>query len=307
MNFKQIESFLWVADLKSFTKAARHLYMSQPAVSFQIKALEEDLSVVLFKRGEKKMVLTDAGQLLYKEAKQILQHYQKMKVDLDDLKGLKTGQLTVGANSIPGEYVLPHLIGNFFKSYPGVKINLRIADSRQVAQMITSREIDVGFTGMPAEGNDVVCFPWLKDELQLIVPISHKWAGLDCVEAADLINENFIFRERGSGTRQTVEELLSAKVPVDQIPKWLELGSSRAVITAVETGLGVSIVSRYAAKEAVEAGRVKVTGIADLELCRSIYQLQHKQSAGSFVMKTFIDHINDAAICRQFGIISQVG
>ena len=305
MNFKQIESFLWVADLQSFTKAARHLYMSQPAISFQIKALEEDLAVVLFKRGEKKMVLTDAGQLLYKEAKQILQHYQKMKVDLDDLKGLKTGQLTVGACNIPGEYVLPHLIGDFFKTYPGVKINLRIADSRQIIQLLTSREIDVGFTGVPSEGNDINCFPWLKDELQLIVPLSHRWAGLESIEAADLVNENFIFRERGSGTRQTVEEILRAKIPVDQIPKWLELGSSKAVITAVETGLGVSIVSRYAARDAVEAGRVKVTPVADLELSRNFYQLLNKQSADGFVMKTFIDHINNDGICNRFGIFKR--
>ena len=278
------------------------MYMSQPAVSFQIKALEEDLSVVLFKRGEKKMVLTDAGQLLYKEAKQILQHYQKMRVGLDDLKGLKTGQLTVGASSIPGEYVLPHLIGDFFKAYPGVKINLRIGDNRQIAQLVTSREIDVGFTGAPAEGNEINCFPWLKDELQLIVPLSHRWAGQEYVEAADLVNENFIFRERGSGTRQAIEEILSAKIPVEQIPKWLELGSSRAVVTAVETGLGVSIVSRYVAKEAVEIGRVKMVPVADLELCRNFYQLQHKQSDAGFVMKTFIDHINDDCLCDKFGL-----
>lgn len=276
--------------------------MSQPAVSFQIKALEEDLSVVLFRRGEKKMVLTDAGQLLYQEAKQILKHYQNMKVGLDDLKGLRTGQLTVGASTIPGEYVLPRFIGDFFKSYPGVKINLKIAGSGQIVQWVTSREIDVGFTGVPSEASDIVCSPWLKDELQLIVPLSHKWAGVEHVMASDLENENFIFRERGSGTRRAVEDILSEKIPVDQIPKWLELGSSRAVITAVETGLGVSIVSRYAAKEAVELGRVKMVPVADLELSRYIYQIHHKEGVGGFVMKTFIEHANDESLHVKYGL-----
>lgn len=300
MNLKQIESFLWVADLQSFTKAARQLYMSQPAISFQIKALEEDLSVVLFKRGEKKMILTDAGQLLYKEAKQMLKHYQKMKIGLDDLKGLKTGQLTVGASTIPGEYVLPYLIGDFYRVYPGVKINLRISGSKQIIQWVNNREIDLGFTGVAAEGHDLTCNTWLKDELRLIVPPNHKWAELEYIDAAELVNENFVFRERGSGTRQAVEKILGQKIPVDQIPKWLELGSTRAVITAVETGLGVSIVSHYAAREAVKMDRVKMVPIADLELSRDIYQIQHKQNVGGFVMKTFVDYTNSGVLSEKY-------
>ena len=300
MNFKQIESFLWVADLQSFTKAARQLYMSQPAISFQIKALEEDLSVVLFKRGEKKMVLTDAGQLLYKEAKHMLKHYQKMKTGLDDLKGLKTGQLTVGASIIPGEYVLPYLIGDFYRDYPGVKINLKISGSRQIIQWVTNREIDLGFTGVPADGNEIICDVWLKDDLRLIVPISHKWSELDYIEATDLIKEHFIFRERGSGTRQAVDDILNKIIPIDQIPKWLELGSSRAVITAVETGLGVSIVSQHVAREAVDLGRIKTVRIANLELSRNIYRVQHKQSIGGFVMQTFIDHVTNGIKSEKF-------
>jgi len=119
MNFKQLEAFLWVAELQSFTKAARQLYISQPAISFQIKALEEDLQAPLFQRGDKKVMLTEAGRVLYPEAKKMLRHYQKIKEGLEDLKGLKTGHLMVGASTIPGEYILPLLIGGFKKNTRG--------------------------------------------------------------------------------------------------------------------------------------------------------------------------------------------
>jgi DNA-binding transcriptional LysR family regulator len=302
VNFKQIESFLWVAELQSFTKAARHLYMSQPAVSFQIKALEEDMAVVLFKRGDKKMVLTDAGEILYKEAKHMFRHYQIVKNGLDDLRGLKTGQIIIGASTEAGESMLPLLISDFLKDYRGVKISLKVAGSTQVAHWVNSREVDFGFTGMPAQGTDIDSYPWLKDELQLIVPANHRWVGLESIRAADLVEEYFIFRGKGSGTRQFIEKRFGGKVDLEQIPKGLEMGSSRAVVAAVEAGAGVSIVSRHAAREAIALGQVKAVPVADVELSRYIYQVHHRQSLGGFVTKTFIDHLNSEEICQKYGL-----
>jgi DNA-binding transcriptional LysR family regulator len=152
MNFKQLEAFIWVAELQSFTKASRQLFMSQPAVSFQIKALEEDLQVTLFQRGDKKVILTEAGRLLYPEAKQMIRHYNRIKAGLDDLKGLKTGHLVVGASTIPGEYLLPVLIGGFKEKYPGIKITLKVAGSGQVGRWVREREIDFGITGLLSTG-----------------------------------------------------------------------------------------------------------------------------------------------------------
>jgi len=294
MNFKQLESFLWVADLQSFTKAARQLYMSQPAVSFQIKALEEDLEVMLFKRGDKKMVLTDAGQLLYSEAKQMFRHYQKIKAGLDDLKGLKTGHLVVGAGTIPGEYLLPLLIGEFKKKYPGIQITLKVSGSGQVERWIREREIDLGITGILVEGQEIECRPWLQDQLVLIVPSLHPWADLGTIKVSDLKNETMIFREQGSGTRRTIEQkLVEHNIAIEQIPKGIELGSSRAVITAVEAGLGVSIVSRYAVKEPLELGRVRVVQVDNFDLSRNFYQVQHSQSMAGYAIEAFIDFINN--------------
>jgi len=309
MNFKQLESFLWVAELQSFTRAARQLYLSQPAVSFQIKALEDDLEVMLFKRGDKKMILTDAGQLLYRETKQMFRHYQKIKAGLDDLKGLKTGHLIVGAGTIPGEYILPLLIGDFKKKYPGIQITLKVSGSGQVERWVREREIDLGITGVLVEGQEIECRPWLQDQLVLIVPPLHPWADLGTIKVTDLKNETMIFREQGSGTRRTIEQKLAEhNISMEQIPQGIELGSSRAVITAVEAGLGVSIVSRYAVRESLELGRVKVVRVDGLDLSRNFYQVRHSQSMAGYAIDAFIDFINDREaynICNYTGVRSQ--
>lgn len=301
MNFKQLEAFLWVAELQSFTKAARQLYMSQPAVSFQIKALEEDLQVSLFQRGDKKVILTEAGRLLYPEAKQMLRHYHKIKAGLDDLKGLKTGHLVVGAGTIPGEYLLPLLIGGFKEKYPGIQITLKVAGSGQVGRWVREREIDMGITGAPVEGEGIECVPWLQDQLVLIVPPTHPWASINAVKVSDLKNESMIMREQGSGTRRTLEQKLAEhNISLEKIPQGMELGSTRAVITAVEAGLGISIVSRCAVREALELGRVREVQVVGLDLSRYLYQVRHSQGMGGFAIEAFTEFINDRDICERF-------
>jgi DNA-binding transcriptional LysR family regulator len=302
MNFKQLEAFLWVAELQSFTKAARQLYISQPAISFQIKALEEDLQAPLFQRGDKKVMLTEAGRVLYPEAKKMLRHYQKIKEGLEDLKGLKTGHLMVGAITIPGEYILPLLIGGFKKKYPGIDITLKVAGSSQVARWVRQREIDLGITGVPYNNEGIHCVPWLKDQLILIAPPSHQWAKLiQGIAVADLKNGTMVLREQGSGTRRTLEKKLEEKkIDLDKIPCAMELGSTRAVITAVEAGLGVSIVSRYAVQEALELGRVVEVPLVGLDLARSLYQLRHSQGPGGFAVEAFVNFISDRDICKRF-------
>ena len=302
MNLKQIESFLRVADLQSFTKAARQLYMSQPAVSFQIKALEEDLSVVLFKRGEKKMILTDAGQIMYREAKQMLLHYHKMKAELDDLKGLKTGKLNVSAGNIVGEYILPQLIAGFIKKYPGVTINLKITGSDQVVKQVHNHEADIGFSGAKTEESDLECRCWLEDELLLLVPPDHSWTGMKTIKGRDLLEETFIWQEKGSGTRRIVEERIGKHINLKQMSGVLEMSSSRAVLTAVEAGLGVSIVSRYAARDSLELGRVKSVQIKDINLNCPIHQIKHKQSIDGFVMNAFLEFVNAVNTHTEYGL-----
>ncbi|MGI6493157.1 MAG: selenium metabolism-associated LysR family transcriptional regulator [Pelotomaculum sp.] len=301
MNFKQLEAFLWVTELQSFTKAARQLYMSQPAVSFQIKALEENLEVDLFQRGDKKVILTEAGRLLYPEAKKMIKHYNKIKAGLDDLKGLKTGNLVIGASTIPGEYVMPLLIGGFKELYPGIQISLKIAGSGLVTRWVREREIDLGITGIPVEGDGIECTPWLQDEMVLIVNQSHPWAQKGVINLDELKNGVMILREKGSGTRRSLEMILEEKgIQLDDIPKGMELGSTRAVITAVEAGLGVSIVSRYAVKDVLQLKRISEVQVEGLNLNRAFFIIKLTQSIGGFVTEEFCKYLNDPEASERF-------
>lgn len=286
---------MWVSEMHSFTKAARQLYMSQPAVSFQIKALEEDLEADLFQRGDKKVILTEAGRLLYPEAKKMLRHYHKIKSGLDDLKGLKTGNLVVGASTIPGEYLLPLLIGGFKEAYPGIQIALKVAGSGQVTRWIREREIDLGITGVPVEGDGIDCSPWLKDEMVLIVHPNHPWVNSGVIDISELKTSVMILREQGSGTRRTLEKKLETKgISLEKIPHGMELGSTRAVITAVEAGLGVSIVSRCAVKDALALKKISEIQVQGLDLNRSLYLIKQSQSIGGFATEVFCDFINNS-------------
>jgi DNA-binding transcriptional LysR family regulator len=301
LNFKQLEAFLWVTELQSFTKAARQLYMSQPAVSFQIKALEENLEVDLFQRGDKKVILTEAGRLLYPEAKKMIKHYNKIKAGLDDLKGLKTGNLVIGASTIPGEYVMPLLIGGFKELYPGIQISLKIAGSGLVTRWVREREIDLGITGIPVEGDGIECTPWLQDEMVLIVNQSHPWAQKGVINLDELKNGVMILREKGSGTRRSLEMILEEKgIQLDDIPKGMELGSTRAVITAVEAGLGVSIVSRYAVKDVLQLKRISEVQVEGLNLNRAFFIIKLTQSIGGFVTEEFCKYLNDPEASERF-------
>jgi DNA-binding transcriptional LysR family regulator len=295
MNFKQLEAFLRVAELQSFTRAARQLYMSQPAVSFQIKALEDDLRVPLFQRGDKQIIMTEAGRLLYPEAKQMVRQYHMIRASLDDLRGLKTGHLLLGASTIPGEYLMPVLVGEFRQKYPGMDVNLRVGGSGDIIRLVRDREIDLGITGIPVSV-ELECKEWQEDRLVLIVPQNHPWCGLEAVEPAQLVAEPMIVREPGSGTRRTVEsKLADLGYGPGNFNIAMELGSTRAVITGVQAGLGVSIVSWLAAQEALELGKVCSVGLRDVDLSRKLYLIRYPREVGSFAVDAFIKFILEQA------------
>lgn len=301
MNLKQLEAFLWVVELQSFTKAARQLYMSQPAVSFQIKSLEEDLKVTLFQRRDKKVTLTEAGRLLYPEARQILKHYQKIKSVLDDLRGLKTGHLSVGAGTIPGEYLIPLLIGSYRQTYPGVQASLKVAGSGDVVRWMIEREIDVGITGAAIDEEELECTPWLPDRLVMIAPPGHPLVTGREIHFSEAVAEDFILREPGSGTRRAFEQILGKEgMDFSKLNIVMELGSTRAVITAVQAGLGVSVVSGWAAEEPLQTGKVKQIPLTGVTMERYLYVIKHKQWTGSFAAESFVDFIKDEENFKRF-------
>lgn len=290
-----------VAELQSFTKAARKLYLSQPAVSFQIRALEEDLKVPLFRRADRKVMLTEAGRLLYSEAREMVRHYHRIRARLDELRGLQTGRLEIGASTIPGEYVVPLLLGAFRRRYPGVEVHLKIGGSGEVARWVRERVVDLGIVGMALREEDLECRPWLRDELVLIVPSDHPWFGRKEVSLDLLKDQPFVLREPGSGTRQTLEAKLRAHgLSVEDLRVVMEVGSTRAVVTAVQAGLGISMVSRWAVQELLELGRIGETKVAELDPIRYLYIVRQRHDNISFAAAAFEEFIRDPEGCRVY-------
>ncbi|MCL2337115.1 MAG: selenium metabolism-associated LysR family transcriptional regulator [Firmicutes bacterium] len=293
MNFKQLEAFVRIAEMQSFTRAARQMYMSQPAISFQIKALEDHLQVLLFKRDEKKVLLTEAGRLLLPEAKQMLGHYKKIKAGLASLKGLEIGRLSVGAGTIPGEYLLPALIGRFRKLHPGVKVKMRIAGSGEVISWLKEREIDLGVVGSAVEDDNLEVVPWLEDELLLAVPAGHGWAG-KLIDIADLPAEKYILREEGSGTRRSIAGILAkAGFVLEQCAAEMELGSTRAVLSAVQAGLGVGFISRWAADEALAAGKISAAKISGVSMHRQLFIVRYIPGLSNYAADAFFAFLKE--------------
>jgi DNA-binding transcriptional LysR family regulator len=295
MNFKQLEAFVRVAELQSFTGAAKHLYMSQPAVSFQIKALEEDLSVTLFQRSERKVTLTEAGRLLYPEAKQMLGHYNKIRAGLDALRGLKAGHMLIGASTIPGEYLLPGIIGSFRGKYPGVRISLRIAGTGDVLRMVQEREIDLGVVGAIGQQDNMLFEKWLTDELVLIVPPGHRWWG-KTIDIAELIDEKLIMREEGSGTRKSMLDILDKQgIYVGDLKVEMELGSTRSVISAVQADMGIAFVSSWAAADIIEAGKVGNAKLKGINMARSFYLARFYPGMANYASDAFVTMLKEYA------------
>jgi DNA-binding transcriptional LysR family regulator len=302
MNFKQLETFLRVVEWQSFTKAAQHLYLSQPTISLQIKALEEELQVILFQRNEKKVTLTEAGRLFYTEAKQILHHYYNIQAGLADLKELKIGRLMIGASTIPGEYLLPQIIGDFHYKYPGIKINLCISDSRSIGAKVRHKELDLGIVGFPFMEDDIVCTPWIKDYLVLIVSPQHKWAHQKSINLEELRKEPIILREPGSGTRQTIELFLEKKgVSFKDLKVTMELGSTRAIITAVLSNTGISIVSLFAVHDLVALNKLCLISFKDVDFKRYLYIIHPQKWWGNFAAKAFFSFLKTKNFWALYG------
>ncbi|HAP94112.1 MAG TPA: LysR family transcriptional regulator [Desulfotomaculum sp.] len=295
MQIKSLETFIKVVELKSFTRAAKELYLSQPAISMQMKALEEELKVELFRRRkDKKLELTSAGHILHSEAREILGNYQRLMDRLQDFATLNMGHLLVGASTIPGEYVLPALLGKFLAANPGLRVSLRVAPSAAVLKMLREREISLAVCGARLPGPDLHYLTWIKDEIVFIVPPRHPAADKGVISLEELLNQPLVLGEAGSGTREFVAQALAAKgLNLADLQVIMEAGSSRAVVTAVANNTGSGFVSYLAAREADKLGEVGVVTVTGLELIRNLYITHLKNDRLSATVQAFIRFLLD--------------
>ncbi len=233
MDFRRLEVFAKVAELGSFSRAAEALFLTQPTISEHVRALEEELGAPLLDRLGRGAALTPAGQLLLGYARRMLTLAREAHQAIDQFQGRMRGELVVGGSTIPGEYVLPALIGQFKAKYPDISISLLIGSSRQVTQWVDEGRVEVGVVGARPTPRTLEGRELMTDELVIVVPADHPWAGRKSVTLSDVQAEPLIVRERGSGSREALERALDdAGTDLSAFRVVGEMGSTQAISKA---------------------------------------------------------------------------
>ena len=270
-NFR-LRVFRTVADEASFRRAAERLHLSQPAVSQQIHALEEELGVVLFDRGKGRIRLTDAGTVLLGYARKGARLAAEAQAALERTRGEVAGELRIGASMTVTQYFLPRVLGAFLQQHPHIQFSVKSANTEHIVEALAQGEIDLALIEGPVSSREVYRQPVLEDRMVLIVGRRFPWPGAEkvAVPVRALTEVPLIMRERGSGSRRVVElALRRAGVPWRELRITMELDSIVAIISAVEEGLGAGFVSEWAIRKEVRLGTVRVIPVEGLDIRRN--------------------------------------
>ncbi len=244
MADRRLQVFATVARLLSFTKAAESLHMTQPAVTFQIRQLEEYFNTRLFNRTHNRINLTEAGQVVKEYADQVLQLYKEMDNEIRIITGEIQGPLIVGASTTIGEYFIPEMVGAYQRQFPGVKVRLNVANTNNIIHMVENNQIDIGIVEGSVNNKSLLTQVIWDDELVVVCGIDHPLSESKSVNLDDLTEHPFIGREEGSGTREVVEDnLVDVGLDINQLDIIMEFGSPESIKNAVAAGLGISIIS----------------------------------------------------------------
>lgn len=274
MLSQRVRVFQAVVAQLSFSRAAQELSISQPGVTFHIKALEKQFGVALFERVGKRLYLTDAGRTLAGYVQRLSLVEEEAHVALQELKGLESGLLVVGASATIGIYLLPEVLGEFRHRHPGIKVSLRVGNKRHTIERLLRNELDFGLVAGPVEHAVLVSEHYLDDELAIIVSPSHRFAREILVYPGELRRETFLVREPGSGTQELMEERL-AQLGIEPADA-MQLGSTEAIKQAVAANLGISIASRYSVEAELASGRICTANVPSLKMQRQLLVLHHK-------------------------------
>lgn len=297
MADRRLQVFHTVARLLSFTKAAETLHMTQPAVTFQVRQLEEYFNTRLFDRTHNRISLTEAGERVYEYADQIFDLYAQMENAVREMTGEVSGSLTIGASTTIAEYMLPALLGDFRARYPDVTIHLKVSNTDGIVSMVENNTIDLGVVEAPVSNKNLVVDECRRDQLVAILPPGHPKAKVDQIKLEELMEYPYICREEGSGTREVIAEYLQRTNPGQAVLNVvMELGSPEAVKGAVEAGMGISVVSRATIQKELKLGTLVAIDL-DPPLERPFSFVHQKQKFRLRVMEELLEFAR--AYCRE--------
>ena len=290
MDTRQLAAFCTVVELKSFSQAAERLGVTQPAVSLQIRSLEERLGQQLLDRSGRRVEPTEAGQRLYRGAQRLLALEQQIVEDVaGDQEGELRGELAIGAATGPGATVVPLLLSEFQQQNPAVRVELTISDTQTVIESVARRELEVGVVGATPRHRSVAYEPFFRDEVVLVCPPDHPFAGKS-IELDDLRDGSLIVMQEGAGVRQVIEdELRKRGTRLKDLDVRLELGLQESVKSAVEAGFGVTFISRAAVESELKTGTLASARVRGLEPVRQISLVRASGRVRTRLAEAFVE------------------
>jgi len=277
MSDRRLKVFHTVAGVLSFTRAAEILHMTQPAVTHQIRQLEEEFNARLFDRTNNRINLTAAGEQALEYASQILSLYEEMQDSVKTLTGHTAGLVTIGASTTIAEYMLPGLLGDFRRHFPDVQIRLRVANTDAVVAMVADNSVDLGVVEGEVDNQLLRVEHCQQDELQVVLPPSHPLSSKRVIHPTELAGHPFIYREDGSGTRSVIERYFTDNgLDENALNRPFELGSTEAIKGAVQAGMGITIVSKATVSKELELNQLVALPL-DPPLLRPFYFVRQRQ------------------------------
>lgn len=277
LNIYELQIFLIAAETENFSETGRRLNISQPAVSMQIRSLETQLGVDLFHRSGRHIGLTEAGHTLVPMARELVSRAIQIEETMASIQGEVIGLLKLGCSTTAGKYVLPKLIAGLRERYHQVQVICHVTPRTVALQKLLDGEVQIALSSLREPYKDIEYRPFLTDQVILIVRPDHPWArGKQVIKPADLLSENFILREEGSGTQAALKDGLAwHDMSLDHLNTVMTLGNAEAIRMAVQEGIGVAFVSGMVAAEAIETGSLVPIAVDGLNLTHTLYMARH--------------------------------
>jgi len=289
MDIHQLKIFISVFKNKSFSKAAKELFLTQPTISEHIKTIEEELNSKLFDRIGKSIIPTTEAEMLYDHAVRIIEKVEKLKDDLQKIKSTPSGNLHIAASSIPGTYILPKLISSFKNIYPDISIQISISDSKSVLDSLLSGQIFLGIVGTKLHQSKIEYTPFMNDELVIASP---DFINESFIEPEEILRYPFIMREEGSGTRKEMERWFNEiGIDTEKLKVVCILSSTDAVKQAIKNGVGFSILSIHAIKDEIECQKLKAIKIKNYQMNRTFYIASSTKRTLPYIYKLFYEFL----------------
>ncbi|CAH0154035.1 HTH-type transcriptional regulator CysL [Peribacillus sp. Bi96] len=289
-----LKVFVTVIEQKNFSRAGDILNLSQPGVSLHIRNLENELGTKLIYRSPKQVQITEPGKILYRHAKQMLNHYETAKREINEFNNVVSGTMKIGASFTIGEYYLPKVLAEYAAKYPLVDIQIIISNSNEVIQGIRSNQIDIGLIEGETDYKDIDVIPFMKDEMIVVVPPVHPLSQMDIIEGDMLQNQIWILREQGSGTRTYSDKLLSSLEL--SIKRSFIFTSIQGVKEAVMAGLGIALLSRLTVQKELKSNELKTFHVKNEPIIRPFSIVKKKDFEASKAMELFLRKVEEYAI-----------